>query len=202
MTENEIPQVETAPEAPPAPQYAPQAVQQVGPVVRNPVRAWLITLTVIVGIQLLLTIALIAVSAVGYFGFIGMPMDGDYMQAETVAMDVGYYVSSQDVDGYMKLYPEDDPHVDRAAVREDFERVAESFVATETSVDFTPDSIIVYEDEATDEKLAWITISAYDYDTGRPVGKRLKFWAVLGDDGVTVLTGNKDRALSDGESVW
>jgi hypothetical protein len=188
---------------PPTTEPAPaRAVPQAVPVVRDPLRTWLTVLTIVVVIHLLITIVLGVGAAIYSTTYFGMAPGDDYMQAEMIASDVGYYVSVGDVDGYMDLYARDDEHVDREAVRREFEQVAGSFDATQTSSEFTSDQVVVYEDEETGETIVRITLSAYDYETGRPIGRRLSVWALLEDEFETVLTGPDGRQLSDGESVW
>ena len=168
---------------------------------RDPVKVWLTILSVVVGVQLLATIGAVLAIAIPMGLFFGLEGD-DYLTGDTIAMDVAYYVQTGDVEGYMDLYPEGDSTVDRDAVRADFEAAAASIDTSANNVEYMTDSIVLYEDEETGEQIARIRISGMNFETGGPRGKRLTFWAVLGDEPDTVLTGQKGRDLGEGKSVW
>lgn len=169
------------------------------------VRTWLIVLSVVVGLQLLLTIGGLIVASLsvtapflmyGPGGF-----DDTYMQADGVAQEITYLLQDDDVEGYMDLYPEDDPTVDREQVREDFERAVAS-LETSASIDYTADQVVRYEDGATGEEILRVDMSCYDWNTGEMIGRGLTVWVLADDLPETVLTGVDGRELGDAEYAW
>ena len=169
-------------------------------------RTWLITLSVIMGVQMVL-IGCLGVAALGSwlspFSMVDVfPDDNAYMAGETVASEVGYLIQTADADGYMALYAEDDDTVDRDAVRAEFEAVIESLGETGATVEYTADQIVLYEDTATGDRIARIACSGYDYETGRVRGKRLTVWVLYDEIPDIVLTSRDGRELGRGELLW
>lgn len=164
------------------------------------VRTWLIILSVVVGLQVLFTCgALVLVGAAT--GAAGVFMDDSYIESEGVAQEISYLVEDGDLEGYLALYRDDDPTVDRDQVRAEFEKVAASVDAS-VSAEYSADQVVRYEDKETGEELLRIDMSRYDWNTGNQLGRGLTVWVLAGDLPDVTLTGRKGRELSGGEYVW
>ena len=169
-------------------------------------RTWLITLSVIVGVQMVLIGCLGVAVAGSWFSPFGMmemfPDDGAYLAGEAVASEVGYLIQTGDADGYMALFPDEDESVDREAARVEFEAVVDSLGDADATVEYTADQVVLYEDVATGDRIARVALSGYDFETGRVRGKRLTVWVLYDEVPDIVLTSREGRELGEGELLW
>lgn len=185
---------------------APQPLPAVTPAETSKTRTWLLVLSIIVGVQVVLTLCMGAgmmMYMAGPFGLGGwMPDDQAFMAGDAAASEVGYLIQTGDVDGYLDLFRPDDPSVDRDAVRAEFEAVLASAEATRTGFEYMPDQVVLYKDQDSGEKIARVTISGTDWNTGMPRGKRLAVWVLVDELPEVVLTGREGRTLDQGSLAW
>lgn len=171
----------------------------------------IIVLSVVVAIEttMLVLIGVFGLFVAGPFflgGVIpGASFMGDeeaWMLSDQMAMDVGYLILDGDLDSYLALYDANDPHVDLPSVERDFLEVAEKAQELDGSVDYMSDMApMMYEDDATGETIARLTISGIDFNSGRSVGGRLTFY-VLYEDGQMTPTGREGRDLTATSTGW
>lgn len=182
---------------------APQPVAE-QPMPRS-VRTWLVTLSVIVGVQLVLVVAAAMAGMFLYWDSYGVlgGYEDSFGNTEMVATEIEMLVEDGDVDGYMELYGTDDTSYDADEVRSDFEATVASFDASATApVDYSVDAAMLYEDEETGEKIAQMTLTAYDWNTGNMVGRRMVVFVLYDDMPEIVLTGKEGRELGNAETLW
>lgn len=169
------------------------------------VRTWLIVLSVIVSVQLLLTVgSIVAAMCVGWgsYGLFGAGMDDSYTSTEAVATQLELLLQDGDVDGYMDLYRADDASVELDEVRADFEKTVESLESTSTTLDYSIEQATLYEDEESGEQVAHMVFAGYDWETGGSVGRRMSIWVLYDELPDVVLTGKEGRELDSGEMLW
>lgn len=164
------------------------------------VRNWLIALSIVVGLQVLLTCGTMAVAGLAA-GSLPFAVDDSFMSSEDVAQQFTYLVQDGDVDGYLELYRDDDASVDRDRVRADFEKVLSS-IDTSAGVDYSADQVVRFTDKETGEQILRIDLAAYNWNTGNPIGRGVTLWALEEELPDVVLTGRKSRELDGGEYVW
>lgn len=182
---------------------APQP--QAEPPMPRSVRTWLMTLSIIVGVQLLLVVAAALAGMFVWWGSYGAlgGYDDSFNNMETVATEIEMLVQDGDVEGYMDLYGADDSSYDADEVRDDFEKTTASFDASATMpVDYSVDSAMLYEDEETGETIAEMMLTAYDWNTGNMIGRRMVVWVLYDELPEVVLTGKEGRELGNAETLW
>lgn len=191
---------------PVVPQPQPQPLQVGPPAESSKTRTWLLVLSIVVGVQLILTACMgvgMMMYVAGPFGLGGVfPDDQAFMVGDVVASEVGYLIQTGDMDGYLGLFETNDRSVDRDAVRAEFEAVLASAETTPTSFEYTYDQVFLYEDQDSGEQLARVTISGMDWNTGTVRGKRLVVWVVVDELPDVVLTGREGRTLDQGRLAW
>lgn len=185
----------------------------VAPVTQRPLRGntVLMILSIVVAIDTLLILALGV--AVGFLwgerssnaGMYSAPSAEEQemlMFTDQMATEVGYLIVDNDLEGYLRLYDPNDPHVDRASVESEFTAVAQKAQEAEGGLEYYSDMMpTVYEDEATGETIIRASISGSSSNTGRPAGGRLTVY-VLYDDGDITLTGRVGRELKSTGTIW
>ncbi|MDZ4065149.1 MAG: hypothetical protein U1E22_10855 [Coriobacteriia bacterium] len=170
------------------------------PVVRSTA---VIVLSVVVIVQTLLIIGLVGAlvwmcTTGGGMFFGGMPSQDEQnamMAVESMASDVGYYLGAKDSEGYLSLYEANDEHVDRERVESEFLRASETATS---SAEYMAETYEIFTDEDTGETIVATTISGMNFETGRPMGGRLKI--VVNAD-TQKLTGREGRKLKQ-EAMW
>lgn len=168
------------------------------------VRTWLMTLSVTVGVLVLLVVGSVMVGLVTWWGsysLIGGYGDS-FADTESVATEIELLLQDGDVDGYMDLYRAEDDSYDVDKVRADFVKTVESLDESATTIDYSVEQATLYEDETSGEKVARMTLSAYDWNTGNPVGRPMTVWAVYEELPNVVLTGKEGRELGNAEMLW
>lgn len=165
------------------------------------VRTWLIVLSVVVGLQVLSSCGGLALmgAAVGATSmFMG---DGYYLESEAVTREISYLVEDGDLEGYLDLYGDDDPTVDRDQVQAEFKKVLASVDAS-ASIEYSADQVMRYTDKKSGEDILRIDMSRYNFNTGSRLGRGMSVWVLAEDLPDVTLTGRKGRELSGGELVW
>lgn len=173
-------------------------------VVDRGARIWLIILSVAVGMQALVLLAggVYIVASISGMGLFGMPDDEAFLQTQRVGTEISTLAQDGDVDGYMALYRDDDASVDRDKMRSDFEAVLASLESTDSVPEYSVDTAVEYTDDATGEKVVSMSLSAFDYTTGEPRGRRMEVWVLYEELPDVVLTGDGDRDLVDPKMIF
>lgn len=186
------------PPAPPLPVGAAPVAQRSTAVV---------VLGTIVAIQAVVILGLLlALGSMAFFGPFGMMDigfdDENYLLADDVGYEVRALLERGDLEGYLEMYDEDDPKVDRAKVRKDFETAAEGAGRRDSSFEVYPGMWQEFRDTESDDRLMRLDLEMTDWNTGRSVS-RLRVWVRLDQpSGEIVLTGNLDRQLESVGMPW